>query len=99
MNLGVEKVVIWLAQEVEATEGAIWKRVEAMEGVEVVRATLPEKVGEWEVPVGERSAVARLVVLWHSGGAYSFSAFLMECCGFSKTWKSKNETGKHILSL
>ncbi len=81
VNLGVEKVTIWLAREVEATEGAMWKRVEAMEGVEVVKVALPEMVEGREVPVEERSGVGRLIALWEVGGEFGFLFLLMEICG------------------
>ena len=67
-NLGVEKVVLWLPIGEEETEGAVWKRVETMKGVEIQRITMPEKVYGHDIPDKYRSDVARLKILWEQGG-------------------------------
>ena len=62
MNLGVEKVVVWLPLEAP-TEGAMWKRDKTMEGLEIVRTRMLEKVWGRDIPEGYRSDVVRLKIL------------------------------------
>lgn len=70
VNLAVEKVVLWLPTG-EQMQGAMWKRIEAMEGVQIQKIKMPEKVYGHDVPDKYRSHVARLKILWEQGGKYS----------------------------
>lgn len=67
VNLAVDKVTLWLPTGAEL-EGTMWKRIEAMSGVEIQRITMPEKVYGHDIPEKFRSDVARLKILWEHGG-------------------------------
>lgn len=68
VNLGVEKVHIWLPEK-EELKGWIWNRVLEMPEVKLRRITMPKTVYGGAVNTPERQAdLVRLKVLYEEGG-------------------------------
>lgn len=69
VNLGVDKVNIWLPEKVEL-KGWIWNRVLEMEDVKLRRITMPKTVYGAAVDNPERQAdIVRLKILYEEGGS------------------------------
>lgn len=68
VNLGVQKVHIWLPEQ-EELKGWIWNRVLEMPEVKLRRITMPKTIYGGAVDTPERQAdIVRLKILYEEGG-------------------------------
>ena len=72
VNLGVEKVHIWLPKDVEL-KGWIWNRVLEMREVKLRRIAMPKSIYKVAIDNPERQAdVVRLKLLYEEGGMLKY---------------------------
>ena len=71
VNLEAEKVKIWVPMKTKRLPGDIWERINAMEGVQIVKIVMPDTVwGKKVQHIEHQSDLARIKILFEEGGIY-----------------------------